>query len=273
MRETRRARSRAAIVAGLVVTALAGLALIAIHALPVRLCHRAWLFAPHWPSPGTARALAGSHWNRASASPIDGKLERVDFWDGSQIQVEVAVDAHGDVVQEQDFSHERVPYGDWLAYQPALLIGLSVVFLLATIVVPWRRMRNLDALAALSFVLSVVLFQRRYLDASLLAAGPVLAVPSRPLRVAGARPGDRAAPSRPLLTALARRAGPTDRIRWLRVALGVLALIFVMIAREFAARGGRDLRGDGGRHHADPRRAPVRTHAAGASSTAIPTRS
>lgn len=229
MRETRRARSRTAIVAGLVVTALAGLALIAIQrsprpVVPSRVAIRAALA-----SPGTARALAGSHWNRASASPIDGKLERVDFWDGSQIQVEVAVDAHGDVVQEQDFSHERVPYGDWLAYQPALLIGLSVVFLLATIVVPWRRMRNLDALAALSFVLSVVLFQRRYLDASLLAAGPGLLYLAARCMWLGLGPATEPAPSRPLLTALARRAGPTDRIRWLRVALGVLALIFVMI--------------------------------------------
>jgi len=229
MRDTSRPRRRTAIVAGLVVTALAGLALTALHrtprpAVPPRVAIHAALA-----NPGTAQALAGSHWNRVSASPLDGELERVDFWDSSQIQVGVAVDAHRQVVQEQNFSHEPVPYGDWLAYQPALLIGLSILFLLVTVVLPWRRMRNLDALAALSFVLPVVLFQHRYLDPSLLAAGPGLLYLAARCAWRGLGPATEPAPSRPLLTALARRPGGTGRIRWLRVTLGVVALIFVMI--------------------------------------------
>ena len=51
-----------------------------------------------------------------------------------------------------------VPYGDWLAYQPVLLFSLSALFLLVTLVVPWRRIRNLDAMATLSLVVSTVLF-------------------------------------------------------------------------------------------------------------------
>ena len=228
MREMSRPRSRTAIIAGLVVTALAGLVLIAMHRTPGRSCHRAWLSAPHWPV-RPRRARWPVRVEPRQRSPLDGELERVDFWDKSQIQVGVAVNAHRDVVQEQNFSRERVPYGDWLAYQPALLIGLSILFLLVTVVVPWRRMRNLDALAALSFVFSVVLFQQRYLNPSLLAAGPGLLYLAARCAWRGLGPATGPAPSPPLLTALAWRAGASGRIRWLRVALGVLALIFVMI--------------------------------------------
>jgi Glycosyltransferase family 87 len=229
MRETIRARSLTAIVAGLVVAALTSLALIATHrtprpVVPARVAIRAALS-----DPGTTRALDGTHWNRVSASPLDGELERVEFWDGSQTQVEAAVNAHGQVVQAQDFSHERVPYGDWLAYQPALLIGLSVLFLLVTVVVPWRRMRNLDTFAALSFVLSIVLFQHRYLNPSLLAAGPGLLYLAARCAWLGLGPATEPAPSRPLLTVLSRSAGARSRIRWLRVVLGVVALIFAMV--------------------------------------------
>jgi len=229
MRETSRARSRTPIVAGLVVTALAALALIATNRTPRLVVPSRVAIRAAVANPDTAGSLAASRWNRVTVSPLDGKLDRVDFWNGSQIQVEVAVNARRNVVQEQDFSHERVPYGDWLAYQPALLIGLSVLFLLVTAVVPWRRIRNLDALAVLSFVLSVVLFQHRYLDASLLAAGPGLLYLAVRCAWRGLGPATAPAPSRPLLTALARRAGARSRVRWLRVALGVVALILVMI--------------------------------------------
>jgi Glycosyltransferase family 87 len=229
MRDTNRALSRTPILAGLVVAALTGLALIAIHRTPRPVVAPRVAIRAALANPGTARALAVSDWNRVSASPLDGELERVDFWNKSQIQVEVAVNTHREVVQEQNFSGERVPYGDWLAYQPALLIGLSVLFLLVTAVVPWRRMRNLDALAALSFVLPVVLFQHRYLDPSLIAAGPGLLYLAARCAWRGIGPGIEHAPSRPLVTALAWRAGATGRVRWLRVALGVVALIFAMV--------------------------------------------
>jgi hypothetical protein len=41
-------------------------------------------------------------------------------------------------------------------------------------VLPLRRIRNLDVLAALSLVVSVVLFQQRYLATSVIAALPCL---------------------------------------------------------------------------------------------------
>jgi hypothetical protein len=229
MRSSVRSPRRASFVAGLVVAVLAGLALTATHrepqsAVPSRVAIRAALG-----NPTTARALLGSHWNRVTASPLDGRLERVDFWHGSQILAEVAVNGRRQLVQEQNFRFERVPYGDWIAYQPALLIGLTMVFLLVTLVAPWRRKRNLDALAAASLVISVVLFQHRYLNPSLLAAAPGLIYLMVRCARRGLGEGADDAPSRPLLSLLAARLGRTGRIRWLRVALLVLALVYAMI--------------------------------------------
>jgi Glycosyltransferase family 87 len=217
------------LLAGVVVALVAGTALTVVHGAPRPVVPAPAAIAASRADPVVERALLGSGWNRVSVSPLDRSLERVAFWKGSQVVVEVAVNAHRQVVQEQDFSRAKVPYGDWLAYQPALLIGLSLVFGLVTLVTPWRRMRNLDALVALSLLVSVVLFQHRYVNSSLLAAAPVLAYLAARCAWRALGPGRAAAPSTPLLTALATRAGPTGRIRWLRVTLGVVTLIFVMV--------------------------------------------
>jgi hypothetical protein len=220
---------RAPIVAGLIVAALAGVALSVSHRAPQPVLPAPVAIRAALADSETAGALAGSHWSRISATPLDSGLERVDFWRGGQVVAEVAVNGHRQVVQVQNFSHERVPYGDWLAYQPALLIGLSAVFLLMTLVAPWRRMRNLDALAALSLVVSVVLFQHRYLNPSLLAAAPGLIYLLARCAWRALGPSSETAPSTPLLSALAPRMGASGRIRWLRVALAAVALIFVMV--------------------------------------------
>ena len=217
------------LVAAIAVAAVAALVLTISHGaqrspVPPRVAIRAALR-----DPATAHTLLGSRWNRVSATPLDNRLERVDFWASSQIVLEAAVSADGQVVQSQNFRGEPVPYGDWLAYQPALLIGLSLVFLLMTLVAPWRRMRNLDALAALSLVIPVVLFQHRYLDASLLAAAPGIIYLIVRCAWRGLGPADRTAPSTPLLTALASHRDPAWRVRWLQVALVVLTLVFVMV--------------------------------------------
>jgi Glycosyltransferase family 87 len=224
-----RSRRRAPSVAGVLVAVLGAAALLATHhdprpVLPARVAVRAAVR-----DAATVRALRGSGWNRVTASPLDGGLERVDFWHGSQILVEVAVNARGQVVQEQSFDRERVPYGDWLAYQPGVLLGFSALFLLVTLVTPWRRLRNLDALVALSLVVSVVLFQHRYLNPSLIAAAPGLLYLMLRCAWCGLVRAGEPARCKPLLTVLASRAGAYRRVRWLRIALGVVALIFVMV--------------------------------------------
>jgi hypothetical protein len=123
----------------------------------------------------------------------------------------------------------RVPYGNWIAYQPALLVGLCALFVLMAGVRPWRRLRNLDVLATLSFVPAVVLFQHRYVDASLVATLPGMAyLLARCVRVGFSAPGA-SSPSTPLLHAITPGLDPARRVRWLRALLIVLALLFVMV--------------------------------------------
>jgi len=229
MRKAIRGRGRAPIVAGCIVAVLAGVALIATHRAPAAVVPARVAIHAAVSNADTGSALAGSRWTRVSATPLDSGLERVDFWRGSQVVAEVAVNGHRHVVQVQNFSRERVPYGDWLAYQPVLLIGLSAVFLLVTLVAPWRRMRNLDVLAALSLVVSVVLFQHRYLNPSLLAAAPGLIYLLARCAWRALGPSREPEPSTPLLSALTPRVGASGRIRWLRVALAAIAVIFVMV--------------------------------------------
>ena len=151
------------------------------------------------------------------------------FWTGGQIVAQAAVNGRDRVVRVESFRAERVPYGDWIAYQPVLLLGLGALFLAMTLVTPWRRMRNLDALAAESLVVSVILFQHRYLNLSLVAAAPGLVYLMARCAWLALAPPDSPAASTPLLNALTPRLGPADRVRWLRVVLVVIALIFVMV--------------------------------------------
>ena len=114
-----------------------------------------------------------SHWDRVVADPIDPHLEQVTFYSrtiGSSPRLPWT--AGGQPRTEMDDRQMRVPYGDWIAYQPALLAVLCALFVVMAGVSPWRRLRNLDVAAALSLLVSVVLFQHRYMDPSVLAAVP-----------------------------------------------------------------------------------------------------
>jgi hypothetical protein len=224
-----RRRQLSPLLAGLVVALVAGLALTVTHHSPRPVVPPRTAIAAALRDPRLQQVLAGSHWTRIETHPIDARLEQVSFWAGAQIVAEAAVDRSARVSAAADHHRQRVPYGDWLAYQPVLLAGLSLVFLLATMVTPWRRMRNLDALAALSLVGSIVLFQRRYLDASLIAAAPGLIYLMARCAwkgIGGEGPGG---PAMPVLAALMARLPAERRVRALRLALVVVALIFAMI--------------------------------------------
>jgi len=220
---------RAPLAAGLAVALLAALALTVTHhsvrpAIPAR---RAVQIALH--NTKTRHALAGSRWTAARADPLDARTERVSFFAGSQLVAEVALDRDGTVIAGVNDRAMPVPYGNWLAYQPALLVGLCALFVLMTGVTPWRRMRNLDVAASLSLVVSVVLFQHRYLSASLIAIAPgLLYLLARCARRALGPPVESPA-STPLLTAITPGADPARRVRWLRVVLIVLGLVFAMV--------------------------------------------
>ena len=129
-----------------------------------------------------------------------------------------------------DFTRMPVPYGDWIAYEPAVLAVLCALFVVMVGVAPWSRLRNLDVAATLSLVVSVVLFQRRYIDISVLVAASAMVYLL--LRCAwrglGAAPG--AVPSTPLLSVVTPGLDPAGRVRWLRVLLVALALVYFMVA-------------------------------------------
>jgi hypothetical protein len=179
--------------------------------------------------PAVARARAGSHWDRVTVTAIDEHLVHVSFLAHGQLVAEAAIDRTGHVVSQLDDRQMPVPYGDWVAYQPALLVGLCALFVLMAGVSPWRRVRNLDVAALLSFVIAVVLFQHRFLSASMLAAAPGMAyllLRCGFLAFGRSRPP---AGSVPLLVALTPRLGSARRVRWLRGLLVVMALVYVMV--------------------------------------------
>lgn len=234
MRERDRPRGRAGrsapLAAGLVVALLAGLALTVTHHTPRPPLPPAVAVRVALHDPRTRQALAGSHWKSVRADPIDGQVDRVSFWAGGQIVAEVAVQRDRQVLQAVDDRTASVPYGDWIAYQPAALAVLTVLFLLMTLVTPWRRMRNLDATSTLSLLISVVLFQHRYVDASMVLGAVGLAyLTVRCAWTAFAGTTRAGTASTPLLSVLAAGSDPARRVRWLRVALGVLACVYVMV--------------------------------------------
>jgi hypothetical protein len=222
-------RRAPALVVALTVLVAAGLGLTLTHhapraPLPARVAVRDALRDPL-----TQRAVTGAAWTRATASPVDSTLERVSFFSGGRIVAQVAVNRDGTVSQMVDFTRRSVPYGNWVAYAPGVLLSLSVLFVLMAGVAPVRRLRNLDVLAGLSFVVPAVLLQRRYLDASVVAALPGLGYLMLRCAWVGLGPGSTPAPSTPLFEALTSELDATARVRVLRVLAVATALVFVMV--------------------------------------------
>jgi hypothetical protein len=228
MRDTVPWRRRAPIAAGLIVALFAGLALTVTHRrAPAPISSGAAIRAA-LDNPRVSVMLEGSHWDRARTNPIDHRLEQVTFFAGHQIVAQVALSG-STVTQSVNSRASNVPYGDWIAYEPALLVVLSALFVLMAGVTPWRRLRNLDVGVALSLLVPVVLFQHRYLDASMVAAVPGMAYLFVRCLLTAFGPARQARPSRSLLEALTPRMEPARRVRWLRLLLIGMALVFVMV--------------------------------------------
>jgi Glycosyltransferase family 87 len=213
----------------LILSLIAGLALsLTRHQpplpVPSRVAVRAALHDPE-----AAHALAGSPRPSVHIVRLDGRDDEVAFYVGGQIVAQVEVGEGGHVVSGTDTRLSRVPYGDWIAYQPALLVVMCALFVLMTAVAPWRRLRNLDVAAALSLVVGVVLYQHLYLAASLIATVPPMAYLLLRCAFKALGPAREPAAATPLLAAITPGLEPAHRIRWLRVALVALGLTFVMV--------------------------------------------
>jgi hypothetical protein len=223
-----RGGARVALIVGILVAIAMGGLLTARHhtarlIVPSRVAIVAALHAPE-----ASQVLPHVRWDRIAVTPIDSRLEHVSFLSHGQLVAEAAVDRSGRVVSEKPDTMP-VPYGNWVAYQPAVLIGLCLLFVLMGAVTPWRRLRNLDVLAALSFLPAVLLFQHRYLSASMLAAAPPMIYLLLRCGFVAFGPERPAEPARPLLWALTPGLDPARRVRWLRWLLVVVAVVFVMV--------------------------------------------
>lgn len=222
-------RRHAPLFAGLLVALVAAVALTIAHHAPrppvaPRLAIDAALHDPH-----TRSTLAGSHWTSAVTAALDSRTERVSFFAGPQLVAEVAVQSGGQVLAGVDDRALPVPYGDWIAYQPALLIALSALFVLVAGVAPWRRVRNLDVAASLSLVVAVVLFQHRYVDPSTVTAALALIYLMARCVLRALGPERPKPPQAPLMAVITPGLEPCQRIRWLRGLLLVVGLLFVMV--------------------------------------------
>lgn len=176
-----------------------------------------------------AKIFKRIHYRSVAVSPVDNSLVRVSFYDGPRIVAEVAVRRNGSIRQALDFKELRVPYGDWIAYQPAVLGGLALLFVLMAGVAPLRRLRNLDVAAALSLIAPAVLLQKRYLDLSVLSAVPGLGYLMVRAALVALGPQRKSKPSAPLFDHITRGLGSHERVRVLRLLFVALALVVAMV--------------------------------------------
>jgi hypothetical protein len=223
-------RRRPEVWAALVVFAACAALLTAIHSNPpLPLGPRAAIAAVHRDSTAWRRVRV-AHWDRIAVTGVDSQLDRVRFDLGPRIVAEFAVGKNGTVIQGLDFRALHVPYGSWIAYEPGLLLVLTALFVALAGVVPLRRLRNLDVLAAVSLLAPVILLQYRYLDASVAASLPgLLYFLGRGAWVGLGSPKP-PLPSTPLLTSLTATWEPRRRLRLMSGGLAALSLIVLMVA-------------------------------------------
>ncbi len=187
------------------------------------------------------RAFLAHHPARtARVLPLDATTQRVTFFDGPRVVLDAAVGERGEVVATEEHVVGRPASGAALANSPWVLALLSGLFLLATLVVPLRRLRNLDALALASLTLTVPLINADLVAASVACADLALGyLVVRCLWVGLGSGGRAASPSTPLLERLWARWEPRRRTRMLRLIL--LATILAFLAITLTSSGYTDV--------------------------------
>jgi len=192
--------------------------------------------------PADRRFLAHHATTGARVIPLDARLQRVTFFDGAQVVLDAAVGAsspageHGEVRATEQHVAGAPASGAALANSPWILGLLSALFLLATLVVPLQRVRNLDALALAATTLTVPLVNDRLLAASVVCAYPLLGYLTLRCLAVGLRRDRTPAPepSTPLLSHLCAGWEPRRRIALLRKLVAATVLAFAMITLSSA---------------------------------------
>ena len=218
--------------AALLVALLAAVALSAAHHEPRLGVSRHVAIRAALQDPQIRREVRSLHGVSIAVDPVDGHLTRVTFSVGGQVDAQAGVLGDGKVDTASEYTtvyaNQRVPYGDWIAYEPAVLIGMSLLFVFATASLPLARRENVDVLAAVSLVGSIVLFAHRYVDLSMIATvPPLLYLAWRGVDVAVR--GRRGTPGRALFAAATPWLDGAGRVRLLRLLLVALALTYFMV--------------------------------------------
>ncbi len=175
--------------------------------------------------------LARNAVSRARVIPLDANLQRVTFFDGPQVVLDAAVGEHGEVRASEEHEAGAPVSGAALANSPWILGLLSCVFLLATMVLPLWRLRNLDALVLASFTITVLLINSRLIADSVICASAALSYLMIRCLAVGLRrePSAATAGATPLLSWICAGWEPRRRTRLLRLLVLAAALAFAMI--------------------------------------------
>jgi glycosyl transferase family 87 len=174
------------------------------------------------------QVVEGEGYTRYRVSTVDDELTRISFFDGPRVVLEAAMDERGQVVTRSNYL-ARSRYGTELANSPLVLALLTGLFLLATLSVPLRSMRNLDALALAGFVVPIALLNERFLSLSVLSGYALLLyLGVRCLRHALLAPKPHA-PAIPLLIQLTEGWDESRRTRTIGFVTGVAALVVGLI--------------------------------------------
>ncbi|HEX4108044.1 MAG TPA: glycosyltransferase 87 family protein [Solirubrobacteraceae bacterium] len=170
----------------------------------------------------------------ARVEPLDASDQEVGLFHGPRVVLVAAVGERGQVVSTETFAKGQEQVGAALANRPAVLAGLTLLFLLATMVWPLRRWRNLDALVLSSVTATIVLVNARLAAASVIAGSGLLLYLIVRCAAVALRP--RApAPATPLLAVMLRGVEPDRQGRLVGLALGAIALAFLMVTLSSSA--------------------------------------
>ncbi|HLH14593.1 MAG TPA: hypothetical protein VKV16_07360 [Solirubrobacteraceae bacterium] len=226
-----RARATATVAVGVVAFCVAALALWLVHDLTrarYRLSAPAAIAAARAYPPDGA-FLASHRASGARVIPLDGELQRVTFFDGAQDVLDAAVGPHGEV-RATEMHRAGVPAsGSALANSPWLLALLSGVFLLATLALPLRSARNLDALVLASMTATVPLINARLVAASVALSWAALLYLIVRCAHVGLREPTAAAPPTPLLAWSCARWDARRFTRLLAVLLLATTVAFALV--------------------------------------------
>lgn len=184
--------------------------------------------------------LAHHQADSARVIPLDATTQRVTFFDGPRVVLDAAVGARGEVVAAEEHVAGTPASGAALANAPWVLVLLSALFLLATLVVPLRRMRNLDALALAEPHAHRAADQRGpgRRQCALRRAATLLPAGQVPVGRPGLG-GRGVSPGTPLLDRLWAGWEPRQRTRMLRLIL--LATILAFLAITLTSSGYTDV--------------------------------